>query len=146
VSDEFVWMRYPATGGVQAFPVDAVPNWKARGWVETDEPVVLPIWKDPAPEPEADVETAQEELARVEAELLAAQERLAAAKKAAEPVEAEPAKPVSNAPQGQNEAGENPDTDLVKTPDTSRVPADKPAKKTTSARVTEADGKENGLG
>ena len=41
---DFVWLRFPETGGVNRFPVDAAPGWRARGWVDTEEPVPV----DPA--------------------------------------------------------------------------------------------------
>lgn len=41
-----VWLRYPETGGRNAFPVDAAPAWRARGWEDCDPPG----WVDPTRE------------------------------------------------------------------------------------------------
>jgi hypothetical protein len=35
---EMVWMRHGESGGVQAFPEDALEAWRALGWSECDPP------------------------------------------------------------------------------------------------------------
>jgi hypothetical protein len=48
VTDEFVWLTYPAHGGFWKCPIGALGLWTARGWEQCDPPVEPDITKDPA--------------------------------------------------------------------------------------------------
>lgn len=43
----FVWMRYPETGGRQRFAERSVPAWEARGWERCEAPEPTPPRQDP---------------------------------------------------------------------------------------------------
>ncbi len=48
VENDFVWLRHPETGGMNAFPPAAVPMWEVRGWVRCDPPAEdLSYLRDP---------------------------------------------------------------------------------------------------
>lgn len=80
--DEFVWLRYPETGGTQRFAIGAVGAWTARGWKPCDPPAEVDPTRahaveaappeaadaastDSAPEPAADPKTTRERRATV---------------------------------------------------------------------------------
>lgn len=48
----FVWLQFPETGGVQQFSTESAEVWRARGWVDTDEPAEPDLTKDPLPHAE----------------------------------------------------------------------------------------------
>lgn len=48
MSDEFVWLMYPANGNTWLCPVGALAMWTGRGWEPCDPPVEPNPTKDPA--------------------------------------------------------------------------------------------------
>lgn len=51
---ERVWLRNPETGGAFHCPADAADSWRARGWVDGEEPQqVNPAVAEWAPHPPA---------------------------------------------------------------------------------------------
>ncbi len=47
MSDERVWLEFPATGGKAEFPVQAAAIWRAKGWVDTEPDLTPSIFTDP---------------------------------------------------------------------------------------------------
>ncbi len=113
MSDEFVWMFHPETGGQQRFPTEAVSEWAAKGWRLLDADPTT----DVNPTRQDYYEALEESRRRPEVEI---------------PAEAFPEAPAEVV--DPVDAPEVPPVDVVPLPDMDVTPAPEASAKTTTSR------------